>query len=151
MGRSGRKNGLFGQWIFVWGKPLEAKSVGKWMDLHGRKMNRRQFIAQVLKPIVQKSPCCSRFPIAGGRNESQRVSVQFNYCRMNKIEIRPKFLRFDGHIFLKHVKKFTIIAGHLRRGSVACYQAFFTRTSASEPIRDLRSFNVLLEPTVVDI
>ena len=28
---------------------------------------------------------------------------------MNKIEIRPEFLRLDGHIFLKHIEKFTII------------------------------------------
>src|SRR5215813_7666552 len=137
--------------MVVWGERLETKSVGEWMDLHGRKMNRRQFIAQVLKSVVQKSPCCSRFPIAGGRNESQRVSLQFNYRRMNKIEIRPEFLQLDGHVFLKHVKKFTIIACHFRSGSVACYQASFTRTSASDPIRDLRLFNGLFKPPVIAI
>ncbi len=114
--------------------------MGEWMDLHGRKMNRRQFIAQVLKPMVQKSPCCGRFPIAGRRNESQRVSIQLKYRRMNEIEVRPEFLRLDGHIFLKHIEKFTIIPRQLRISSVACYQTFFTRTRASDPIRDLRVF-----------
>ena len=70
---------------------------------------------------------------------------------MNKIEIGPEFLRFDGHVFLKHVEKITIVSRKLRISSVSCYQASFTSTRASDSIGDLRVFNGLFEPTVIAI
>jgi hypothetical protein len=38
------------------------------------------------------------------------MPIQLEHGRMNKIEIRPEFLRLDDHVFLKHIEKVTIIS-----------------------------------------